>query len=130
MPQKLSSFTNQYWAENLQFSKKFKDGPPMENASEADAEKVMHVALPLSNGNVLMASDFTEAMNSQFVAGNNFSISIGAESKEEADKIFNGLSSGGTVTMPLQDTFWGAYFGMFVDKFGINWLVNYDTPQQ
>jgi PhnB protein len=60
--------------------------------------------------------------------GNNFSISINAESKEEADKLFNGLSAGGRVTMPMEDTFWGAYFGMFTDKFGINWMVNYDDP--
>jgi len=60
------------------------------------------------------------------VQGNNYSISINASSKEEADRLFNGLSAGGQVTMPLENTFWGAYFGMFVDKYGINWMVNFD----
>jgi PhnB protein len=61
--------------------------------------------------------------------GNNVSVSINADSKEEAERLFNGLSAGGTVTMPLNDTFWGAYFGMFTDKFGVNWMVNYDYPR-
>ena len=58
-----------------------------------------------------------------------FSISINAESKEEADKLFNNLSAGGMVMMPMNDTFWGAYFGMFTDKFAINWMINYDAPK-
>ena len=62
--------------------------------------------------------------------GNNFSVSINADSKEEADNLFNGLSAGGTVIMPMEKTFWGAYFGMFTDKFGIHWMVNFDEPQE
>jgi PhnB protein len=62
--------------------------------------------------------------------GNNFSISIAAESREEADRICNGLSAGGTIIMPLADTFWGAYFGMWMDKFGIQWMINYDYPRE
>jgi PhnB protein len=62
--------------------------------------------------------------------GDNFSIAIGPESKEEANRIFNGLSAGGKVMMPLQDSFWGAYFGMFTDKFGIQWMVNYDYNRE
>jgi PhnB protein len=58
--------------------------------------------------------------------GNNFSISVNADSEDEATKIFNGLSAGGNVTMPMEKTFWGAYFGMFTDKYGIQWMVNYD----
>ena len=75
-----------------------------------------------------MASDSSEAFGNATIAGNNFSVSIGADSKEEADKLFDGLSAGGQATMPMSDTFWGAYFGMFTDKFGINWIVNYDDP--
>jgi PhnB protein len=62
--------------------------------------------------------------------GNNFSISINANSREEATKFFDGLSEGGNVSMELQDTFWGAFFGMWTDKFGINWMVNYDDPDK
>jgi Uncharacterized protein conserved in bacteria len=64
------------------------------------------------------------------VVGNNFYISINTESEEETARLFNGLSAGGQVTMPLHKAFWGAYFGMFTDKFGIQWMVNYDYNQQ
>jgi PhnB protein len=63
------------------------------------------------------------------VQGNNFSLSLTVYSKEETDRLFNGLSAGGTVTMPLADTFWGDYFGMFTDKFGINWMISFATEQ-
>ncbi len=96
--------------------------------SEEDKNKIMHVSLPISKETILMGSDTGGEWASHFKAGNNFSISINAESKEEADTLFAGLSAGGTVTMPMADTFWGAYFGMFTDKFGINWMVNYDDP--
>lgn len=112
---------------------RFKDIPNQEgceNMSEADKEKLMHVALPISNGHVLMATDAVGEHAEKFIEGNNISLSISADSKEEADKIFNGLSAGGDITMPLSDTFWGAYFGMCKDKFGISWMVNYDYPQQ
>lgn len=94
--------------------------------AEADKEKIMHIALPIGNGDVLMATDALESMGQKLTEGNNFSISISVDSKEEADKLFNGLSEGGKVEMPLADAFWGAYFGMFQDKFGIRWMVNYD----
>ena len=98
------------------------------NLSDADKEKLMHVALPIGDGNVLMATDAVGEHAEDAVIGTNISLSLSAESKEEADKNFNGLSSGGTVTMPIGDTFWGAYFGMCKDKFGIQWMVNYDYP--
>lgn len=97
--------------------------------SESDREKIMHIALPIGNGNVLMASDALEGMGPKRIAGNNFSIAISAESKEELEKLYNDLSEGGTITMPLADSFWGAYFGMCSDKFGIQWLFNYDYNQ-
>ena len=90
----------------------------------------MHIALPIGNGNMLMATDVIESLGQTLIEGNNFSISINVESKQEADKLFNGLSVGGAVEMPLSDTFWGAYFGMFKDKFGIQWMVNYDYNQK
>jgi PhnB protein len=97
--------------------------------SESDKAKIMHIALPVGNGNVLMATDAIGEHADKFESGNNISLSIAADSKAEADNIFNGLSAGGTISMPLTDTFWGAYFGMCQDKFGINWMVNYDYPQ-
>ncbi|MFP3591299.1 VOC family protein [Chryseobacterium sp. SIMBA_038] len=108
----------------------FGEMPPMEGqeAKEEDKDKVMHVSLPISKETTLMGSDAGCDWVSQFKTGNNFSISINADSKEEADKLFAGLSADGLVTMAMADTFWGAYFGMFTDKFGINWMVNYDDP--
>ena len=108
---------------------RFKDMPPMEGCepvSEEDGNKVMHVSLPFGNGTYLMGSDSFEAWGQATVMGNNFSISINTDSKDEADKLFNALSAGGTVTMAMEKTFWGAYFGMFTDKFSIQWMVNFD----
>ena len=98
--------------------------------SEGDKSKIMHVALPISDGSVLMGSDSMEGMGPGLTVGNNFGIAIAPGSKEEADKLFTGLSEGGMVTMPLADAFWGGYFGMFTDKFGIHWMVNYDQNRQ
>lgn len=108
----------------------FGEMPLMEGKEtpEEDKDKILHVSLPISKETVLMGSDTGGEWASHFKQGNNIAISINTESKEEADKLFNGLSAGGTITMPLEDTFWGAYFGMFTDKFGINWMVNYDDP--
>ena len=109
---------------------KFKDMPQDDPSclpmSEADGEKIMHVTLPISSETCLMGSDTGGEWAASFKQGNNYSISINTTSKEEADRLFLGLSEGGQVTMPLNITFWGAYFGMFVDKFGINWMVNFD----
>jgi PhnB protein len=76
-----------------------------------------------------MGSDTGGEWAPSFVQGNNFSISIGTDSKDEADRLFNELSKGGKVTMPMNNTFWGDYFGMFADKFGINWMVSYNAQQ-
>ena len=97
----------------------------------ADArDKIMHVALPLAPDNVLMGSDTLDGMGPDYKMGNNFSISLNTDSKEESDLLFAGLSAGGKADMPMQDTFWGAYFGMLTDQFGVQWLVNYDENYQ
>lgn len=111
---------------------KFKDMPPAEGnpvLSEAEGNKIMHVTLPIGDGTILMGSDSNSA-SGEVAFGQNISLSINAASKEEADKLFNGLSAGGTVTMPMNQNFWGAYFGMFADKFGINWMVNFDENEK
>ncbi len=94
-----------------------------------DQEKIMHVCLPISKETMLMGSDTGGEWAPSFTQGNNFSISIHASTKEEADKLFGGLSSGGRVTMPMNKTFWGDYFGMFTDKFGINWMISFNEGQ-
>ena len=109
---------------------RFKDMPDSENMPEVAKNLIMHVSLPVSNGHVLMGSDSSEAFGQSTIIGNNISVSINAQSEDEAHKLFNGLSAGGKVTMPLEKTFWGALFGMFTDKFGINWMVNYDYEQK
>ena len=87
----------------------------------------MHVSLPISKETVLMGSDAGGEWAPAVTQGNNFAISIEAGSRDEADRLFNGLSAGGTVTMPLGVTFWGSYFGMFTDKFGIGWMVSFGS---
>lgn len=111
---------------------RYKDMPPSENkhADSIDGEKIMHVSLPIGKDTWLMGSDVGGEWAKHTVDGNNIQISINAESEDEAKKIFNGLSQEGRVNMPLEKTFWGALFGMFTDKFGINWMVNYDYNQQ
>lgn len=93
---------------------------------EKDKNKIMFIALPIGKNNVLMANDVPEEMGRVNENENRSKISISAESKEEATKLFNGLSAGGNVEMPLGTSPWGSYFGMFRDKYGIEWMVDYD----
>lgn len=106
---------------------RFGEMPRQEGMTVSEEEKnlIMHVSLPVSKETILMGSD-SSSYSGKVKFGNNFSISINADSREEADRFFNALSEGGKVTMPMNETFWGAYFGMFEDKFGINWMVNFD----
>ena len=111
---------------------RFRDVPPSEGCpdmqiSENELDKIMHIALPIgSNGDVLMASDVPESFGERFTPGNNFAISFSAADREEADRIFGKLAEDGKVEMPLADTFWGDYFGMLRDKFGIQWMVSFN----
>ena len=111
---------------------KFGDMPENEGytVSEKDKDKIMHVSLPISKETVLMGSDTGGEWASKLTKGNNFSVSIGADSKEEADRLFFELSQNGTVIMPMDDTFWDSYFGMFTDQFGIQWMVSYNAPSR
>ncbi|MBS7230122.1 VOC family protein [Flavobacterium psychroterrae] len=111
---------------------KYKDMPADENGtgpqlSTQDGNRIMHVSLPIGH-TILMGSDSHPQLGDPGLS-DNFSISINTESQDEADKIFNGLSAGGKVEMPMNKTFWGAYFGMFKDKFGVNWMVNFDESE-
>ncbi len=112
---------------------KFKEMPTQEGTPPLPKEmeeRIMHVFLPISQETSLFGSDTGGEWGPAFRQGNNFSISISTDRKEEADRLFNGLSAGGVVSMPMADTFWGDYFGTFADKFGINWLVGFTNPQE
>ncbi len=108
---------------------RFKDTEMGDKLSEEEKQKVMHIGLPMGNQNYLMATDALESMGQKVNFGNNFYIAIDAESREEADKLFAGLSEGGTIEMPMADQFWGDYFGSFKDKFNVQWMVIY-SPQK
>lgn len=96
--------------------------------AEADKNLVMHVALPLLGGVLLMGTDATESMGFTVEPGNNVYINLQPDTRAEADRLFAGLSEGGTVEMPMQDMFWGDYFGSFTDRFGIRWMIATSEP--
>lgn len=93
---------------------------------EKEAEKIMHIALPIGKHNVLMGSDTPEQMGKHSETETRSKICISAETKEEANNLYNGLSAGGQIEMPIADSPWGTYFGMFRDKFGIEWMIDFD----
>jgi PhnB protein len=109
---------------------RFKD-MPMQGVSipKQDENKIMHIAFPVSKDDVLMASDVLEGFGHKLVVGNNVIVSIFPDSKEEADRIFKALSSGGKIDMPIADAPWGDYYGGFTDKFGVHWMVDYAYPK-
>lgn len=105
---------------------------PMEGVSIAkdDEEKVMHVALPIGEDSMLMASDVLESLGHRLVQGNNVYVSLHPDSREEADRIFTALSEGAEIEMPIADQAWGDYYGALRDRFGVQWMVNYGVPQE
>jgi PhnB protein len=109
---------------------RFKD-MPMEGVvlTKGEENKMMHISLPLGGDALLMASDVLESMGQDLIQGNNVLISLHPDSKAEADRIFNALSAGGMVEMPIADQPWGDYYGHFRDKFGVYWMVNYAYPK-
>lgn len=109
---------------------KFKDMPGEHQHAPEDGEKIMHMSLPLGGGTMLMGSDYPKDMENLYVAGTNITLTVTPESEEEARRIFNALSAGGRVTMPQEKTFWGSLFGMLIDKYGINWMVDYALEKQ
>ncbi|MGH2564653.1 MAG: VOC family protein [Ginsengibacter sp.] len=106
---------------------RFKDlSIPEHPIPEHEANKIMHIALPIGNS-FLMANDVPEFLGRVNENENRSKIFVTAESREEADKLFNGLSAGGAVEMPIGDSPWGSYFAMFRDKYGIEWMVDYTS---
>jgi PhnB protein len=105
---------------------RFKDlSNPEFPIAESEENLIMHIALPIGNS-ILMANDVPPSMGRTNENENRSKIAIGTESKEEADRIFYGLSAGGQIEMPISDSPWGSYFGMFRDKYGIEWMVDFD----
>ena len=93
--------------------------------SEEDKKLIIHVELQILGGHYIMATDAPESMGFTFTRGNNMTINLEPDSKEETQRLYDALSNGGTITMELQDMFWGAYFGTCTDKYGINWMFNF-----
>lgn len=119
-----SVFGGEYLGDGIS---RFGEAPPMEGApplSEATKNMVMHVELSILGGHSLMGSDAPAEFGFSVNQGNNFYINLETDTRAEADKLFAALSEGGTVTSPLQEMFWGAYYGSCLDKFGINWMFN------
>ena len=112
---------------------RFKDLPHNENQEipENEGNKIINITLPIGKSTQLMGSDVAEVfMDQELITGNRYTIVINADSREEADHLFNGLSDGGVIEFPLNDSFWGSYFGMFADKFGIQWLIEFKLKSE
>jgi PhnB protein len=109
---------------------RFKDFP-MEGVTipKEDENGIMHISLPIGD-NILMATDALESMGQQLVQGNNNYVMVNPDSREEADRIFNALSEGADIEMPIADQPWGDYHGSLTDKFGLKWMVDYGVPRE
>jgi PhnB protein len=114
----------------LQISGTFADIPPGDDGQPAFPEdqhdRLMHVTLSIGNDIMIFGSDTGGEWSKTFIPGNNFSISLDSDSKEEAESLFESLSEGGHVIMPMGNTFWNSYYGMCVDKFGVQWMISFD----
>jgi PhnB protein len=105
---------------------KMSDAPESDKFAENEQNRIMHISLAINDNTVLMASDILPSFGHTIKEGNNVQLSLHPSSREETERIFYGLSEGGKIEMALEDTFWGAYFGSFSDKYGINWMINFD----
>ena len=123
--EKAFNFYKSVFGGNFQTFQRVAEMPGGDKAPQAEQHRVIHVSLPIGN-DLLMGSDIMPSMGHSLSQGNNYHISVGVDSEEEAKRIFNGLAAGGKVTMPLEKTFWNAYFGMLTDAFGVSWMVNCD----
>lgn len=103
--------------------------PDGDQLSKEDQNRTMHIALPISKDTLLMASDIMPSAGHVLQPGSQTYIMLAPESRQEADRLFNGLSKGGKVEMAMADMFWGDYFGSFIDKFGIRWMISFNENQ-
>ena len=122
------NFYKSVFGGDFQYIGRYKDVPPSdrEKFQAVNDDKIMHVSLPISKETILMGCDNPGSDDEQLITGNNISLSIDTNYREEADQIFGKLSAGGQIKMQMSETFWGAYFGSLTDRFGIQWLINCD----
>ena len=125
------SFYKSAFGKEFLYIGRYKDvpSPDRQTFQVENDDKIMHVTLPISKETILMGCDSPEASGQGVILGNNICLSISTDSKEEADRLFNELSVGGQIKMLMNHTFWGAYFGVFTDKFGINWTISFDSKE-
>jgi PhnB protein len=124
------NFYKSFFGGEFQAVHKMADMPHAEQLPENEKNRIMHLALPIDEHTVLMASDIMPSAGHKLDVGNNVYISLHPQSREEADRLFNGLSADGVVEMAMADMFWGAYFGSFKDKYGVLWMINFEHNQQ
>lgn len=106
------------------------NSPGGESVAEGEKSRAMHVCITLNNGQQIMASDCLPSAGHVLTLGNNLYINLSVDSRAEADRIFNGLSEDGEIEMPMEDMFWGDYFGSFKDKYGVLWMINYNEQKK
>ena len=109
------------------FVNRITEAPNTENLPENERNRLMHISLPINDKTTLMGSDIIPSFGHKLSHGNNTHILIEPQSREEADRLFNALSEGGEIEMAMEDTFWGAYYGNFKDRFGVNWMIHLPT---
>lgn len=111
----------------FQYVGRYKDVPQTErHIFQEQDNKILHISLPISKETTLMGSDNVEA-HKEVISYSNFSLSINTDEKEEADNLFEKLSKGGKIRLPMNETFWGSYYGVVSDKFGINWKISFEA---
>ena len=126
------NFYKSVFGGDFQYIGRYKDVPQTDRQTfpfNTD-EQIMHVSLPISKETILMGCDGAEAYEQPTVLGNNFLLSISTDSQGEADRLFNELSAGGKIKMSMNQTFWGSYFGVLTDKFGIHWTISHDSTNK
>ena len=123
------NFYKSVFGGEFQYIGRYKDVPKTarQHYPYSTDEQIMHIALPISKETVLMGADITDVNDIKAELGNNFSLFLHTDSKEEADRLFNALSVQGKVKMPMADQFWGSYYGICLDKFGINWKISFSS---
>jgi PhnB protein len=109
---------------------RFKDVPGGEKMLAEEQEKIIHVSLTISPETTIMATDALESMDQNLVMGNNFHICLHVKNETEVDRIFDAFAAGGKIEMPVNKTFFGSYFGMCRDKFGVQWMISYTYNKQ
>ncbi len=124
------NFYKSVFGGDFEYVGRFKDMPSEKPIPSDQAEKILHISLPISKETILMGSDTSPEFGPPCVVGNNITISINTTSEEETRRLFGALSEGGQINMPLDKMFWGSLFGLFTDKFGINWMVSYDYGEE